>query len=128
MAEEFLLRYLTDVEKDQAERWADYLSERYVKPLDGQLESLRDRVNAHFESRLSVLTVGLPCKVVAEYVGGLYPDVVVDGKDCISAQFSFLKPEMSLREKAMEVLPRDILPRQQFPDAWGHLPSHVRLE
>jgi hypothetical protein len=50
MAEEFLLRYLADVEKDQAERWADYLSERYVKPLDGHLESLRDRVHAYLET------------------------------------------------------------------------------
>jgi hypothetical protein len=50
MAEEFLLRYLADVEKDQTERWADYLSERYVKPLEGHLESLRDRVHAYFET------------------------------------------------------------------------------
>ena len=50
MAEEFLLRYLADVEKEQAERWADYLAERYVKPLDGHLESLRDRVHAYFET------------------------------------------------------------------------------
>jgi hypothetical protein len=50
MAEEFLLRYLADVEKDQDERWADYLSERYVKPLDGHFESLRDRVHAYLET------------------------------------------------------------------------------
>ncbi len=50
MAEEFLLRYLADVEKEQAERWADYLSERYVRPLDGHLESLRDRVHTYFET------------------------------------------------------------------------------
>jgi hypothetical protein len=50
MAEEFLLRYLADVEKEQTERWADYLSERYVKPLDGHLESLRDRVHTYFET------------------------------------------------------------------------------
>jgi superfamily II DNA/RNA helicase len=50
MAEEFLLRYLADVEKEQAERWADYLSERYIKPLDGHLESLRDRVHAYLET------------------------------------------------------------------------------
>lgn len=50
MAEEFLLRYLADVEKDQTERWVDYLSERYVKPLDGHLESLRDRVHAYLET------------------------------------------------------------------------------
>jgi hypothetical protein len=50
MAEEFLLRYLADVEKEQAERWADYLSDRYVRPLDGHLESLRDRVHAYFET------------------------------------------------------------------------------
>jgi hypothetical protein len=50
MAEEFLLRYLADVEKEQAERWADYLAERYVKQLDGHFESLRDRVHAYFET------------------------------------------------------------------------------
>lgn len=50
MAEEFLLRYLADVEKDQDARWADYLSERYVKPLDGHFESLRDRVHAYLET------------------------------------------------------------------------------
>jgi superfamily II DNA or RNA helicase len=50
MAEEFLLRYLADVEKEQAEHWADYLSERYVRPLDGHLESLRDRVHTYFET------------------------------------------------------------------------------
>jgi superfamily II DNA or RNA helicase len=50
MAEEFLLRYLADVEKEQAQHWTDYLSERYVKPLDGHLESLRDRVHAYFET------------------------------------------------------------------------------
>jgi hypothetical protein len=50
MAEEFLLRYLADVEKEQTERWADYLSERYDKPLAGHLESLRNRVNAYLET------------------------------------------------------------------------------
>jgi hypothetical protein len=50
MAEEFLLRYLADVEKEQTERWADYLSERYVKPLNGDLESLHDRVRAYLET------------------------------------------------------------------------------
>jgi hypothetical protein len=50
MAEEFLLRYLADVEKVQTERWAGYLSDRYVKPLKGHLESLRDRVHAYLET------------------------------------------------------------------------------
>lgn len=50
MAEEFLLRYLADVEKEQTERWADYLSERYDKPLNGDLESLHDRVRAYLET------------------------------------------------------------------------------
>jgi hypothetical protein len=50
MAEEFLLRYLADVEKERTEKWADYLSERYVKPLDGHLESLCDRVHAYLET------------------------------------------------------------------------------
>src|SRR6185437_11149747 len=50
MADEFLLRYLADVEKDRDERWADYLSEHYVKPLDGHFESLRERVHAYLET------------------------------------------------------------------------------
>ena len=50
MADEFLIRYLAQVEKDNTTRWAGYLSERYVKPLDGHLESLRDRVNAYLET------------------------------------------------------------------------------
>lgn len=50
MAEEFLLRYLADIERDNTERWADYLAERYVKPLEGHLETLRDRVHAYLET------------------------------------------------------------------------------
>ena len=50
MAEEFLLRYLADVERNNAERWADYLAERYVKPLEGHLETLKDRVYAYLET------------------------------------------------------------------------------
>lgn len=50
MAEEFLLRYLADVERDNTEKWADYLSERYVRHLDGHLEGLRDRVHAYLET------------------------------------------------------------------------------
>lgn len=50
MAEEFLRRYLADVERDNATRWADYLSDRYTKPLEGHLESLRDRVHAYLET------------------------------------------------------------------------------
>lgn len=56
MAEEFLLRYLADIEKDQTERWADYLSERYVRPLDGHLETLRDRVQAYLETLVRAKT------------------------------------------------------------------------
>jgi hypothetical protein len=50
MAEEFLLRYLADVPREEAERWADYLVDRYAKPLSGHLESLRDRVTAYLET------------------------------------------------------------------------------
>jgi len=50
MADEFLLRYLANVDRDDAERWADYLADRYVKPLDGHLETLRDRVDAYLET------------------------------------------------------------------------------
>ena len=50
MADEFLIRYLAQVDKDNTTRWAGYLSERYIKPLDGHLESLRDRVNAYLET------------------------------------------------------------------------------
>jgi len=42
------------------------------------------------------LTVCLTCKVVPEYIGGFHADVVVDGKDCVSARIVLLKPEMSL--------------------------------
>jgi hypothetical protein len=54
------------------------------------------------------LSVDLTCEVVPEHIGRLYADVVVDGKDCISAQFSLLKSEMGLGEKEMEMLPCDI--------------------
>jgi hypothetical protein len=50
MAEEFLLRYLADVDKDASERWSDYLSERYLAQLKGHFESLKDRVDAYFET------------------------------------------------------------------------------
>jgi hypothetical protein len=50
MADEFLLRYLADVERDDSTQWADFLSARYVKQLDGHLETLRDRVHAYLET------------------------------------------------------------------------------
>ena len=78
--------------------------------------------------RLSVLTVDLSCEVVAEYVGCLYPDVVVDGKDGVSASLSLFKPELSLGEKAMEVIPLNITSGKQFGYAGSNFPPHVRLE
>jgi hypothetical protein len=54
------------------------------------------------------LSVDLTCEVVPEHVGRLHPYVVVDGKDCISAQLSLLKFEMGLGKKEMEMLPCDI--------------------
>jgi hypothetical protein len=50
MADDFLLRYLADVERDNAERWADYLSDRYVKRLHGHSETLKDRFHAYLET------------------------------------------------------------------------------
>ena len=50
MAEEFLLRYLADVERNNTEKWIQYLSERYEKQLDGHLETLKDRVHAYLET------------------------------------------------------------------------------
>jgi hypothetical protein len=50
MAEEFLLRYLADVERDNAAKWVDYLAERYVKHLGGHFESLKERVQAFLET------------------------------------------------------------------------------
>ena len=50
MADEFLLRYLTEVTSEHTGRWADYLAERYMQPLEGRLESLRDRVTADLET------------------------------------------------------------------------------
>ncbi len=52
MADEFLIRYLAQVEKDNTRRWAGYLSEQYIKPPVDNRESLRDRVNAYFETLL----------------------------------------------------------------------------
>jgi len=50
-AEEFLLRYLADVERENFETRADYLAERYGgKQLAGHLESLRDRINVYFKT------------------------------------------------------------------------------
>lgn len=50
MAEEFLLRYLADVERENATRWPDFLADRYVQPLEGHIETLRDRVQAYLET------------------------------------------------------------------------------
>lgn len=49
MAEEFLLRYVTDVQREDSERWANHLAERYVRQ-DGHFEPLRDRVHAYLET------------------------------------------------------------------------------
>jgi hypothetical protein len=53
---------------------------------------------------------------------------VVDGKDGVSASLSLFKPELSLGEKAMEVIPRNITSGNQFGYAWSNLPPHERLE
>jgi hypothetical protein len=50
MAEEFLLRYVTDVPREQTQHWADYLADRYTRPLAGHQESLRDHVTANLET------------------------------------------------------------------------------
>lgn len=49
MAEEFLIRYLTDAPRG-SELWADFLARRYTEPLPGHNESLRDRMGSYFES------------------------------------------------------------------------------
>ncbi len=50
MADEFLLRYLADVQRDNVTTWSAYLADRYVRRLDGHLETLRDRVHAYLET------------------------------------------------------------------------------
>jgi len=52
----------------------------------------------------------------------------VNSKDRISARLSFLKPEMSLGEKAMEVIPSDIPSGKQCAYARSNLPPHIGLE
>lgn len=52
MAEEFLFRYLTGVEKETSEKWAHFLARSYEETLVGQSESLRDRVTAYLETLL----------------------------------------------------------------------------
>jgi hypothetical protein len=53
---------------------------------------------------------------------------MVNCEDCISARLTFIKPEVSLREKAMEVIPRDILSGKQCANTWSNLPPHIGLE
>jgi len=48
MAEEYLLRYLTDVPREG--EWVSYLVEHYTRPLKGHTECLRDRVQAYLET------------------------------------------------------------------------------
>jgi hypothetical protein len=74
------------------------------------------------------LSVDLACEVVPEHVRRLYPDVVVDGKDGISAQLSLLKSEMGLGEKEMEMLPCDIASCEEGAYGRSNLRSHVGLE
>jgi hypothetical protein len=50
MADEFLLRFLTDAHKKDETRWRSYIAERYIEPLHGQSESLRDRITEYLES------------------------------------------------------------------------------
>src|SRR5439155_17279927 len=50
MAEEFLIRYLANVPREQSELWIDYLTTRYTTPLEGHGETLRDRVDAYLET------------------------------------------------------------------------------
>jgi hypothetical protein len=50
MADEFLLRYLTEVSREHDSRWTDYLAERYRLPMEGNFESLQHRVTAYLET------------------------------------------------------------------------------
>ena len=74
------------------------------------------------------LTVDPSCKVAAEYIGGLHADVVVDGKDCISARFPLLKPEVSLRQKDVETVPCHIAPDEELPYTRGNFTTYVGLQ
>jgi hypothetical protein len=49
-ADEFLLRYLADIERTSSTKWADFLAFRYTQPLAGQHESLRDRFQAYLDT------------------------------------------------------------------------------
>jgi hypothetical protein len=49
-ADEFLLRYLADIERTSSTKWADFLASRYTQPLAGQYESLRDRFQAYLDT------------------------------------------------------------------------------
>jgi len=66
------------------------------------------------------LSVDLSCEVVPEHFGRLYPDVVVDGNDGISALLLFFESEMGFGEKKMEMFPCDIAPGKQFAYAGGY--------
>lgn len=49
-ADEFLLRYLADIERTSSTKWADFLASRYTQPLAGQYESLCDRFQAYLDT------------------------------------------------------------------------------
>ncbi len=55
MAEEFLLRYLLDVPRDDAAGWAEFLARRYTQVLPGHQETLKDRVAAYLETLVRAL-------------------------------------------------------------------------
>ena len=69
-----------------------------------------------------------PAKLCRNTSDAFHPDVVIDSKNCVTARFCLLKPEMSLREKDVEIVPGHITPDQKSPDAVGPLPSGRRFE
>jgi len=60
MAEEFLLRYVADIERDTTEKWADYLSGRYVKRLEALENQSRAWTNATPAANASEIAASTP--------------------------------------------------------------------
>lgn len=64
MAEEFLVRFLADIPRDQGGRWAEYLAERYATPLPNHHESLRDRFDVYLDT---IIRAQANPKLLADY-------------------------------------------------------------
>jgi len=94
--------------------------ERYVvRPVDRPHSRMLRQVS-RFQELPQCSRLIFPAKLLRIH-WTLLPDVVVNGEDRIAARLTFLKFEMSLREKSMEIIPCDIPSGKQCAHgAWSN--------